>query len=136
MQAGVVAQIHRCEGEIARELGAVVMPVALPTQLISAKPMKEYQRLGARSPNRSGEPRPRELEQFPLAAQMHRDCERIASFGEVISYNAVQRRYCGLPLAGRFDLTQGGRHRAERKVHASADDTGDAANALVHDRGT
>jgi len=115
--AGVVVQVDGRVAEVARQRGAMVVAAAPPLQVVHAQAVGQHQQLRPRVGQRVRERLWFQRQRLAVAAQAHRDGQRVAAGLEVIAEHAVQRSQHRLALRQAGHAVEPGRQRRQHGCH-------------------
>jgi hypothetical protein len=91
VEAAVVVQVDRRIPEVVRERSTVIVPFALPVQVVHAQAMQEYDQLAVGLRDRRGQRRTPNGQRDAVAAQTHMNGQRIAGRCQVVAEHAIER---------------------------------------------
>jgi hypothetical protein len=113
----------------------VVVPGAVPVQIVQAQAVNQHRELAAAVRNRCRQRPCFEHERSAFAPQAHGNGERVVARDEVIAHNAVQRGQHRLALRRGSPSCERRPELPEQGIHAAAHQVRHAPHALVYQPG-
>ena len=131
VEAAVVVQVDRRVAEVARQRGAVIVPLALPLQVVHAQAVQQHDQLAAGLRDRRGQRLAFARQGDAVPAQAHGDRQRVVRCRQVVAEHAVQRGEQRLAPRPGAALAEQGLEPRQQAVEAVPDEADHAVDAPV-----